>query len=66
MSQRGPSLVTAQAAARHLGVGPRTLRKWTATGYVPVVRDPLTGRIRYSLPALDAWLQANCPRQEAS
>lgn len=61
-----PQLVTALAAAKHLGVARETLRKWTATGYVPVVRDPLTGRVRYSLPALDAWLEANCPSQEAS
>lgn len=62
----GTGLLTAQAAARHLRISEETLRAWTRIGYVPVVRDPLTERVRYSLPALDLWLEANCPHQDGA
>lgn len=52
----GKALVTAKPAAEHLGVAVKTLRRWTASGYVPARIDPDTGRVRYSIPELDAWL----------
>lgn len=54
-------LVTAKAAAAHIGVSLDTLRAWTRAGVIPVFRDPDSGRCRYSIPALDRWLADNCP-----
>lgn len=58
---KGPAgLVYSGDAAEHIGVSIKTLRKW-ADGYVPVVRDPDSSWVRYSIPALDRWLEDNCP-----
>lgn len=48
-------LVSARAAARYLGVRNTTFSKWVAEGVIPAHRDPITGLIRFSIPALDEW-----------
>lgn len=55
-----PMLMTAQTAARYLGISRDTLRRLAKKGEVPVWRDPSTGRRRYSRLALDQWLTNNC------
>lgn len=50
-------LLSAKAAARKLGVGVRTLRAWVKADIIPVWRDPLTGRQRFSVLELDDWLR---------
>jgi DNA-binding transcriptional MerR regulator len=62
----GNALVTAAAAAKHLGVSVKTLRRWTASGLIPSMTDPDTGRVRYSIPALDLWLANNGRTERAS
>lgn len=49
-------LLSSGAAARKLGVSPDTLRKWVRNDVVPVWIDPLSGRRRFSVLELDAWL----------
>jgi excisionase family DNA binding protein len=51
-----PRLLTARAAARYLGVGEPTLRRWVQGDHIPVWRDPVTGRQRFSVLELDDWL----------
>jgi excisionase family DNA binding protein len=51
-----PRLLTAKAAARYLGVGEPTFRKWVDGGHVPVWPDPYSGRRRFSVLELDDWL----------
>lgn len=59
-----PALLTLKDAAAYLDVAPKTLRRWTKDGVVPVFRDPDTNRCRYSRLALERWLADNC--REAS
>lgn len=59
-------LVTATFAARYVGLSVDTLRDWAKAGKVPCVVDPDSKRRRYSLPALDRWLENNCPSEAAS
>lgn len=50
-------LLTAKAAARKLGVSVKTLRGWVANDVIPVWRDPVTGRQRFSVLELDDILK---------
>lgn len=59
-------LLSASAAARHLGVGTDTFWRWKRAGILPEKRDPLTGRVRYSDLALDEWSKINDAEREAS
>lgn len=52
------NMVGARKAARELGVGEATFKKWVEAGELPAHRDPLTGQVRYSLPALREWLKS--------
>jgi excisionase family DNA binding protein len=50
-------LVNHEAAARFLGVAPKTIRKMTSEGRIPFVR--LSAKcVRYSLPDLRDWIAA--------
>lgn len=42
-------------AAHHLGIVPRSLRRWIAEGKVPAYRAP-SGRLRFKLEDLDACM----------
>jgi DNA-binding transcriptional MerR regulator len=50
-------LLTAKAAARKLGVSPKTLRGWVLNDIIPVWSDPVTGRRRFSVLELDDVLR---------
>jgi hypothetical protein len=54
---RDRNMVGQRRAARELGVGEPTFKAWVEAGMVPAHRDPFTGRVRYSLPALREWLK---------
>ena len=45
--------LTEQPAATHLGIAPRTLRRWISEGKVRAHRAP-SGRLRFRLEDLDA------------
>jgi hypothetical protein len=51
-------MVGRRKAARELGVGEPTFTAWVNAGEIPAHTDPLTGRIRYSIPALREWLKS--------
>lgn len=53
-------LITADRAARRLGISARTLRGWRAQGYgPPAIRLGLTGAVlRYRVADLDAWVES--------
>ena len=44
------------AAAKILGFSPKTLERWRAHGTGPQFHKIPSGRIRYSMDALDAWM----------
>lgn len=50
-------MVGRRRAAREVGVSEDRVAEWTRLGVMPAHRDPLTGRIRYSLPAIREWLR---------
>lgn len=50
-----PALLRSKAAARFLGISPRTLWSLTNAGRVPHVR--LGRAIRYPVRALEAWVE---------
>lgn len=54
------TLITADRAARRLGISVRTLRSWAAQGYgPPAIRlGPTGGTLRYRVADLDAWVTA--------
>lgn len=54
------TLITADRAARRLGVSARTLRAWRAQGHGPLsVRlGPTGGTLRYRVADLDAWVES--------
>lgn len=50
-------LITAKAASKKLGVSVKTLRGWVGEGAIPVWRDPVSGRQRFSVLELDDVLR---------
>ena len=54
-----PRLLSAQAAARYLGVPYTSLRDWALRGHVPIVRVPECRRLWFDRRdldrAIDAW-----------
>lgn len=51
-----PLFLSQSAAAKYLGIAPRTLREWTKKDpTLPRYVDPDTGRIRYPRLALREW-----------
>ena len=50
---RGPKLLSAQDAAKYLGVPYTTLRDWVLRGHLPVVRAPESGRMWFDRDDLD-------------
>ena len=54
-----PRLLSAQAAARYLGVPYTSLRDWTLRGHIPIVRVPECRRLWFDRRdldrAIDAW-----------
>ncbi len=54
-----PTLLREAEAARHLNVSSRTLERWRSTGRGPRFVKLAGGRhIRYALPDLAAWIDA--------
>lgn len=59
-----PELLTAVQAAEYLGIGTRTLCRWSAEGKAP---KPLKltphrcGALRYRRADLAAWIARGCP-----
>jgi excisionase family DNA binding protein len=55
----GPRLLSAQAAARYLGVPYTSLRDWALRGHIPIVRVPDCRRLWFDRRdldhAIDAW-----------
>ena len=58
-------LMSARAAARHVGVRDETFRAYVRLGVIPKWTDPVTGRVRFSVAVLDDWLRTRID-QEAS
>lgn len=50
---RGPRLLSAQDAAKYLGVPYTTLRDWVLRGHLPVVRAPESRRMWFDRDDLD-------------
>ena len=54
-----PRLLSAQAAARYLGVPYTSLRDWALRGHIPIVRVPECRRLWFDRKdldrAIDAW-----------
>lgn len=59
------TLITADRAARRLGVSARTLPAWRAQSYgPPAIRlGPTGGTLRYRVADLDAWVDSVCDAQ---
>ena len=55
-TRRPPTLLDTPTAAEALGVQPRTLEDWRRRGGGPPYIRVSTTRVRYSLDALEAWL----------
>jgi excisionase family DNA binding protein len=55
----GPRLLSAQAAAKYLGVPYTSLRDWALRGHIPIVRVPDCRRLWFDRKdldrAIDAW-----------
>jgi len=59
-----PELLTAPQAAEYLGIGQRTLARWSADGKAPAPLKLTPGRrgaLRYRRTDLSAWIAAGCP-----
>jgi predicted DNA-binding transcriptional regulator AlpA len=59
-----PELLTAVQAAEYLGIGQRTLARWSADGKAPRPLKLTPGRrgaLRYRRADLAAWIAAGCP-----
>ena len=52
-----PAYITAKEAGRKYGVSAATIRRWAASGHLPVFRSP-TGAIRFPVEELDAWFRS--------
>lgn len=50
-------LVGRRAAAKYVSLGEANFQAAVDRGEIPFHRDPLTKKVRYSLPALDEWLK---------
>ena len=56
MMDSAAEVLTAEQAADYLGFSADTIRRWAATGRLPVIR--LSGRwLRFRKAALDDWLR---------
>lgn len=51
-----PTYLSYESAARYLEVHRRTLERAVAANKIPYVRDPLTGRVRFRVDEIEAWL----------
>src|SRR4051794_31728591 len=51
-------LVSHRAAARSCGVGPRTIRRWIATGAWPLPRAVCGTTLYFEPSGVDGWLRA--------
>lgn len=49
----GPRLLSAQSAAKYLGVPYTTLRDWALRGHLPVIRAPQSRRMWFDRKDLD-------------
>ena len=49
----GPRLLSAQSAAKYLGVPYTTLRDWVLRGHLPVIRAPQSRRMWFDRKDLD-------------
>ena len=59
-----PELLTAVQAAEYLGIGQRTLARWSASGKAPRPLKLPPGRrgaLRYRRADLADWIRAGCP-----
>ena len=59
-----PELLTAPQAADYLGIGARTLSRWSSEGKAPTPLKLTPGRrgtLRYRRADLAAWIAAGCP-----
>jgi hypothetical protein len=59
-------LLSAQSAARYMGVPYTSLRDWALRGHVPIVRVPDCRRLWFDRQdldrAIDAWKERNNPQ----
>ena len=68
-TRRPPTLLDTPAAAKALGVRPRTLEDWRRRGGGPPYVRLSATRVRYHLDSLEAWLQsrtATCTAEEVA
>ena len=61
-----PRLLSAQAAARYLGVPYTSLRDWALRGHVPIVRVPDCRRLWFDRRDLDRAIEAWRERVEVA
>lgn len=59
-----PELLRPAEAAGLLGIGERTLWRWSRAGIVPGLVRPTPGTVRYVRQALMEWIERGCPAQE--
>lgn len=59
-----PELLRPAEAAKLLGIGERTLWRWSRSGIVPGLVRPTPGTVRYVRQILMEWIERGCPAQE--